>query len=62
MSFQDEIPLSIRAAETSAKGKSIYDHDPNGQVAKAYTAFTKEVQLIGSERRQARQHKAEHSR
>jgi chromosome partitioning protein len=60
--FQDEIPLSIRAAETSAKGKSIYAHDPNGQVAKAYTAFTKEVQRIGSERRQTRQHQAEHGR
>jgi hypothetical protein len=28
--FQTEIPLSIRAAETSAKGKSIYAHDPTG--------------------------------
>lgn len=60
--FQDEIPLSIRAAETSAKGKSIYAHDPNGQAAKAYMAFTKEVQRIGSERRQTRQHQAEHGR
>src|SRR5690606_232090 len=47
--FQTEIPLSIRAAETSAKGKSIYNHDPNGQVAQAYTSFTKEVQGIGKE-------------
>ncbi|WP_425323493.1 ParA family protein [Bacillus safensis] len=60
--FQDEIPLSIRAAETSATGKSIYAHDPNGQVAKAYVAFTKEVQRIGRERRQTRQHQAEYGR
>lgn len=60
--FNTEIPLSIRAAETSAKGKSIYAHDPNGQVAKAYAALTKEVQDIGSERRSARQHKADQSR
>jgi len=28
--FQTEIPLSIRAAETSAEGKSIYVHDTRG--------------------------------
>lgn len=60
--FQTEIPLSIRAAETSARGKSIYAHDPNGQVAKAYVALTKEVQDIDGERKPARQHKADHSR
>jgi chromosome partitioning protein len=47
--FQTEIPLSIRAAETSAEGKSIYMHDPHGIAAKAYQAFTKEVQSIGKE-------------
>ena len=60
--FNTEIPLSIRAAETSAKGKSIYAHDPKGQVAEAYAAFTKEVHDIGSKRRSTRQHKADHSR
>ncbi len=60
--FQSEIPLSIRAAETSAKGKSIYAHDPNGLAAKAYEAFTKEVQSIGSEKRRAKQHQAGLSR
>lgn len=47
--FSTEIPLSIGAAETSSKGSSIYTHDPNGLVAKAYPAFTKEVQSIGRE-------------
>ncbi|MEK3782551.1 chromosome partitioning protein [Chlamydia abortus] len=60
--FQSEIPLSIRAAEASAKGKSIYNHDPSGQVAQAYTSFTKEVQGIGKARRQTRQYQADHSR
>jgi chromosome partitioning protein len=60
--FQSEIPLSIRAAETSAKGKSIYAHDPHGLAAKAYEAFTKEVQSIGSEKRCAKQHQADLSR
>ncbi|MFZ5945113.1 MAG: ParA family protein [Bacillota bacterium] len=59
--FQTEIPLSIRAAETSAQGKSIYAFDPHGIAAKAYQAFTKEVQDIGENRR-AKQHQAYLSR
>ena len=59
--FQTEIPLSIRAAETSAQGKSIYAFDPHGLAAKAYQAFTKEVQDIGEKQRK-RQHQAGHSR
>lgn len=50
--FKAEIPLSIRAAETSAEGKSIFAHDPHGIAAKAYQAFTKEVQDIGKKQRQ----------
>jgi hypothetical protein len=34
--FENNIPLSVRAAEISAEGKSIYAHDPHGKVAKAY--------------------------
>lgn len=41
--FNSIIPLSVRAAETSAEGKSIYLHDPSGKVAGAYAALTKEV-------------------
>ena len=41
--FENIIPLSVRAAETSAAGKSIYLHDPSGKVAAAYAALTKEV-------------------
>ena len=59
--FQTEIPLSIRAAETSAQGKSIYAFDPHGIAAKAYQAFTKEVQDIGEKQRK-RQHQAGLSR
>ena len=40
--FKTEIPLSIRAAETSAVGKSIYAYDKNGKVAEAYKNLTKE--------------------
>jgi len=41
--FNSIIPLSIRAAETSAEGRSIYLHDPAGKVAAAYAALTREV-------------------
>ena len=41
--FHNHIPLSVRAAEISAIGVSIYQHDPKGKVAEAYMALTKEV-------------------
>ncbi len=41
--FETEIPLSVRAAEISVEGRSIYSYDPKGKVAFAYTALTKEV-------------------
>ena len=41
--FKEAVPHSVRAAETSAIGKSIFTHDPNGKVAAAYTALTGEA-------------------
>ncbi|RKJ39676.1 ParA family protein [Acutalibacter sp. 1XD8-33] len=41
--FDTVIPCSIRAAETSAEGKSIFLHDPSGKVSAAYEALTLEV-------------------
>ena len=41
--FESRIPFSVRAAETSALGKSIYTHDAKGKVACAYASLTKEV-------------------
>ena len=41
--FESIIPRSIRAAEISAEGRSIYLHDPAGKVSAAYVALTKEV-------------------
>ena len=41
--FSNGIPLSVRAAEISAIGESIYKHDPKGRVAKAYESLTGEV-------------------
>lgn len=41
--FDTEIPFSVRAAECSRSGESIFTHDKNGKVAAAYEAMTKEV-------------------
>ena len=41
--FANVIPISVRAAEISAEGVSIYKHDPKGKVASAYDSLTKEV-------------------
>lgn len=41
--FANIIPVSVRAAEISAEGISIYKHDPKGKVASAYEAVTREV-------------------
>lgn len=44
--FDTEIPHSVRAAESSLEGKSIFAHDKNGKVAEAYDSLTKEVAQI----------------
>ena len=44
--FKDHIPHSIRAAESSARGMSIFKHDPNGKVAAAYESVA-QVLLAG---------------
>jgi chromosome partitioning protein len=41
--FAESVPLSVRAAETSANGVSIFKHDPNGKVAAAYSALVEGV-------------------
>ena len=41
--FENVIPMSVKAAETSAEGKSIYMHCPKGKVAEAYMKLTQEV-------------------
>lgn len=48
--FKTEIPFSIKAAEASASGKSIYSYDKNGKAADAYRALTKEVASDGKQR------------
>ena len=52
--FTAEIPRSVRAAEISAEGKSIFLHDPKGEVAESYQDLTKEV-LRNAEKRRKHQ-------
>ncbi len=57
--FDTVIPHSVRAAEASSEGKSIFTHDPKGKVAEAYASLTKEV-LLNEKNRQ--KHKSNFAR
>lgn len=52
--YKTDIPRSVRAEEISAKGKSIFKHDPKGKVAEAYRVLTKEV-LANAEKKRKHQ-------
>jgi len=52
--YETEIPRSVRAAEISSEGKSIYLHDPRGKVADAFQKLTEEV-LTNAEKRRKHQ-------
>jgi chromosome partitioning protein len=41
--FKEPIPHSVRAVETSATGKSIFEYEPKGRVALAYASLAEEV-------------------
>ena len=41
--FETYIPMSVKAAECSSEGVSIYVHEPKGKVADAYRRLTQEV-------------------
>ena len=45
--FDTDVPHSVRAAESSLAGVSIFAHDKMGKVAQAYEKLTKEVNDIG---------------
>lgn len=57
--FDSEIPMSVRAMECGAEGKSIFAHDPRGRVAEAYANLAAEVKENAErEQRMAHKHKA----
>ena len=49
--YRSEIPVAIKAAETSAAGKSIYAYDNGSKAAQAYAEFSKEVLADGEKQR-----------
>lgn len=49
--YDTQIPIAIKTAESTSKGKSIFAYDKNSSVATAYSQFAKEVLESGKERR-----------
>ena len=49
--YDTQIPIAIKTAESTSKGKSIFAYDKNSSVATAYSQFAKEVLDSGKERR-----------
>ncbi|MFI3255495.1 MAG: ParA family protein [Eubacteriales bacterium] len=43
--FDSVIPASTRVIETSSKGQSIYEYEPEGKVATAYLGFVSELKV-----------------
>lgn len=56
--YRTQIPIAVKAAETSSKGKSIYAYEPNSTVSKAYSEFTKEVLADGRKKERLHSHEA----
>lgn len=59
--YRAKIPIAVKAAEVSSKGKSIYAYEPNSTVSKAYAEFTKEV-LAGGRQKERLHASHEHAR
>ena len=49
--YDTQIPIAIKTAESTSRGKSIFAYDKNSSVALAYTDFAKEVLSDERERR-----------
>ena len=46
--YRTQIPIAVKAAETSAAGQSIFAYDKGSKVAQAYAELTKEVLADGA--------------
>lgn len=56
--YRAKIPIAVKAAEVSSKGKSIYAYEPNSKAAMAYADFTKEVLSGGKQKERLRSSEA----
>ena len=52
--YKSSIPVAVKAAEVSSKGKSIYAYEPNSTVSKTYADFTREVLADGRQKERLR--------
>ena len=52
--YLSSIPIGVKAAEVSSKGKSIYAYEPSSSVSKAYANFTREVLADGRKKERLR--------
>ena len=57
--YKSKIPVAVKAAEVSSKGKSIYAYEPNSKAATAYADFTKEALASGRQKERLRSADAE---
>ena len=48
--FDTQIPLAIKTAESTSRGKSIFTYDKNSKVAEAYRNLTQEVMRLEKQR------------
>ena len=48
--YNSQIPLAVKTAESTSRGKSIFKYDKNSKVAIAYENFAKEVLADDRER------------
>lgn len=51
--YDTQIPIAVKTAESTSKGKSIFSYDKNSSVATAYIQFAKEVLEDEKERRKS---------
>jgi chromosome partitioning protein len=54
--FKTSVPIAVKAAETSAYGRSIFAHDKSSPVASAYAELAKEVVAYGQRQKDSVQH------
>lgn len=52
--YKSTIPVAVKAAEVSSKGKSLYAYEPSNSASKAYEAFTREVMSDGRQKERLR--------
>ena len=48
--YKTQIPIGVKAAESTSNGKSVFFYDKNGKVTLAYADFAKEVLSNGKEK------------